>query len=973
MDPRPSGVRPASPNSLRSPFFRSARLLGALGFALLLGAVAALFPAGVLANDDCFDCHDDPDLETTRSGQTFPLYVDPEVFGASVHADLECVDCHQDVDPDDLPHEELLEPVYCGDCHDDVQLDFDASSHGQALNRDALYAPRCGDCHGKHDILPATDPKSHAYKMNVPYMCGACHREGAPVARVYDLYEHNIIDNYSLSIHGEGLFKKGLTVTATCTDCHESHKILPHTNPEASISPRRIAETCMKCHARIEDVHDKIIRGELWEKEPGAIPACTDCHLPHKVRKETIAVTMSDRDCLKCHATPEEGGAAGTAYGDAPPVPSGGHGEGPAEGVVIPAVSEHELRLSAHENIPCVKCHADVDPRLDRPCETSGLVDCSNCHAKISEEYAASGHGVARANGIEQAPYCTTCHGDHGVLPHDRDGSPTFRAAVPALCGDCHRHDGTAGQVAELSQDDALTDYSSSVHGRGLEKKGLLPSAICIDCHGSHEVLKHTDPRSTVNPKNLPATCASCHRGIYKDFIKSVHFQPEGKRTKEDLPTCADCHSSHTIGEVEKDAFLTEVTDHCGSCHKELAETYLDTMHGKAYELGYLDAAKCSDCHGAHAILSGDDPNSSVGFRNIVETCRKCHEDANERFTGYLTHATHHDPDKYPILYWTYRGMTTLLIGVFTFFGIHTLLWLPRSFRAMRERARNRRREAKTGGIHYIRRFNTAQRVTHLFVIVSFLSLALTGMMLKFSSMAWATVLANILGGVKNAGVIHRIAAVMTFGYFIYHLTQLVKLKRKQRIPLLTFLFGKDSLMFDKSDIKDFIGSIKWFFGAGPRPDYGRWTYWEKFDYLAVFWGVAIIGASGLMLWFPEFFTRFVPGMLINVATIIHSDEALLAVGFIFTIHFFNTHLRPEAFPMDMVVFTGLAPVEEYKHERPREYAELKRSGELRKRVVRGTISKRRERLIRAFGFTALGLGIILIGLIIYSVLFGYH
>jgi hypothetical protein len=111
---------------------------------------------------------------------------------------------------------------------------------------------------------------------------------------------------------------------------------------------------------------------------------------------------------------------------------------------------------------------------------------------------------------------------------------------------------------------------------------------------------------------------------------------------------------------------------------------------------------------------------------------------------------------------------------------------------------------------------------------------------------------------------------------------------------------------------------------------------------------------------------------LINVAAIIHSDEALLAVGFIFTIHFFNTHLRPEAFPMDKVIFTGLVPLEEYKADRPREYQELVESGQLRKRVFRTQINAVKERLVYSFGFAALLIGIILIGLIIYSVLFGY-
>ena len=172
-------------------------------------------------------------------------------------------------------------------------------------------------------------------------------------------------------------------------------------------------------------------------------------------------------------------------------------------------------------------------------------------------------------------------------------------------------------------------------------------------------------------------------------------------------------------------------------------------------------------------------------------------------------------------------------------------------------------------------------------------------------------------------------------------------------------------------DIKDFWATMKWFLGKGPRPNYGRWTYWEKFDYLAVFWGVAIIGFSGLVLWFPVFFTKFIPGWVINVSQIIHSDEALLAVGFIFTIHFFNTHFRPEAFPMDTVIFTGHMPLEHFKHERPREYQELKDSGELDQFVVEKEFPKDWMQLIKFFGFLFLATGTILVGFIIYSFLAG--
>ncbi|HCC31260.1 MAG TPA: cytochrome C, partial [Marinilabiliales bacterium] len=195
--------------------------------------------------------------------------------------------------------------------------------------------------------------------------------------------------------------------------------------------------------------------------------------------------------------------------------------------------------------------------------------------------------------------------------------------------------------------------------------------------------------------------------------------------------------------------------------------------------------------------------------------------------------------------------------------------------------------------------------------------------------------------------------------------------KYKKNIKVSEFIFSGSSLMFNKNDWRDFVDTIKWFVGKGPKPQYGRWTYWEKFDYMAVFWGVAVIGLTGLMLWFPEVATKILPGWVINVAHIIHSDEALLAVGFIFTIHFFNTHFRPEAFPMDTVIFTGHVPVEEYKTDRPKEYEDLENSGKIKEVTTELAISKTRMRVIKIFGFFFLSLGIILVLLILFSLLFG--
>jgi len=269
-------------------------------------------------------------------------------------------------------------------------------------------------------------------------------------------------------------------------------------------------------------------------------------------------------------------------------------------------------------------------------------------------------------------------------------------------------------------------------------------------------------------------------------------------------------------------------------------------------------------------------------------------------------------------------------------------------------------------------RFSRLNRGLHILMIVSFISLSLTGMTLKFSYTKWAVVLSHLFGGFEAAGSIHRFAASIMMLVFATHIVDLIRLKKRESWSLKELIMGKDSMLFNKKDWEDFVGSLKWFLGKGERPMYGRWTYWEKFDYFAVFWGVFVIGSTGLTLWFPEFFTRFLPGWFLNVATIIHSDEALLATGFIFTVHFFNTHLRPEKFPMDIVVFTGRMPLEEFKIDRPQEYNELVEKNELENYLVE-EYQPIVIRGIKIFGWTALSLGFFIIIWIIYAMIFAYR
>jgi cytochrome b subunit of formate dehydrogenase len=248
--------------------------------------------------------------------------------------------------------------------------------------------------------------------------------------------------------------------------------------------------------------------------------------------------------------------------------------------------------------------------------------------------------------------------------------------------------------------------------------------------------------------------------------------------------------------------------------------------------------------------------------------------------------------------------------------------------------------------------------------------LVVSGLPLKFADAHWAPGIMGLLGGPHNAGLIHRICAVITFLYFgacfLYILYFLFVKKTGENF--WQKLFGPDSLFPNLRDVADITNMFRWFLGKGTEPHFDRWTYWEKFDFLAVFWGMFAIGGSGLLLWFPEFFARFLPGWIFNVAIIVHSDEALLATGFIFTVHFFNTHFRPGKFPMDMVIFTGNLPKSELWEERKDWRKRLEADGRILHHLSKPS-HPLLELVAQLIGFTALGIGLVCIGLIVWGFL----
>jgi len=643
----------------------------------------------------------------------------------------------------------------------------------------------------------------------------------------------------------------------------------------------------------------------------------------------TPAGAIENEDCLDCHGS---------------------------ETPVIDA--ELFLKTIHGENdLACTDCHSDFNED-QHPDQVMGKVHCGECHDVKEEEYSQGVHGMALAAGLEDVPMCQDCHGWHNIFPPADPRSQIYPLNVVETCGKCHS-DQLMAEKHAIEVEDPYQKYVTSSHGRGLIKSGLLVSAVCNDCHGAHKILPHENGESTINYRNIPETCGVCHAGVLADFKESIHGQIFAEGSEEG-PICTTCHHSHSVTRITDEAWKLHIVEDCGHCHEDLIETYRETYHGQVTALGYSKPARCSDCHGSHNILPPDDPDSTLSPANRVATCQKCHEEANEKFTRYLAHGDHNDRARYPILFYTYWGMVGLLVQTFAFFGIHTLLWLIKTLKLG-----YRRPPTKITKEKMYWRFDLYDRACHFLIIVSFLGLAMTGLPLKFSYTPWAQFLSNYLGGFETAGFVHRFMAIVTFVYAGMHMGRILRKAARGEKGLF---WGPDSMVPNLKDGQDLVGQLKWFLGLGERPKFDRWTYWEKFDYWAVFWGITMIGVSGLFLWMPEFFAKLFPGWAFNVAMIIHSDEALLATGFIFSVHFFNSHLRPEKFPMDFVIFTGRVPLEELEHERPVEYARMKAAGKLDERLG-DPVLPWQYTAARVVGATALTIGLALLLFILASLL----
>lgn len=602
---------------------------------------------------------------------------------------------------------------------------------------------------------------------------------------------------------------------------------------------------------------------------------------------QTTANELDDASCLSCHADNQK------EIQVVLPVEEGEE----QEMRPLLSINDNNYKKAVHGDMTCIDCHQNI-------------VDSQSQHNKAELP----------------DPDCTSCHQDLWKNYQEK-GLATQMQRM--------------GVVVEN-----IGAFEKSYHAKPA-KVGL--KASCDDCHHSHDF--NVPPRGTLKRTDwhlaIPKMCAKCHEDSFKEYNSAVHGKEALQKNNSKSAVCIDCHTSHAITRTSRDPFQLAVTKKCGSCHEEKFETYRDTYHGQINTLGYSHTAKCYDCHGSHEILGVDDPKSTIHPDNRIETCEECHDgkgiaQATESFLSFGPHANSHDYEKYPQVWIAAKFMHGLLLFVFGYFWLHSLLWW---FRECRDRCGQKDQlhirtdelipsdEQPKADKRQVRRFGLIWRIGHLLFALSVMMLILTGMAVFYAYTAWAPVVIDLLGGPEMAGLIHRISAAIMLGIFFLHLIGVsINIYRNRK----TFRwFGPDSMLPNWKDLWDALGMFKWFVNKGPRPVFDRWTYWEKFDYWAVFWGMAIIGGSGMMLSFPEVTAAIFPGWMFNVVMLIHGEEAFLAAVFLFTVHFFNNHFRPDKMPPpDVVMFTGCQSLEEFKREHKLQYERLVETGQLEKYLV---------------------------------------
>ncbi|MGA3244820.1 MAG: cytochrome b/b6 domain-containing protein [Bacteroidota bacterium] len=584
--------------------------------------------------------------------------------------------------------------------------------------------------------------------------------------------------------------------------------------------------------------------------------------------------------------------------------------------------------------VSCKDCHGTHDvhsPKSpDSKFHSTKLTQfCGSCHNDVKETFSQSSHGHAQASGIQGAPSCIDCHRNPIVHVTAKQDTTQLKIAQEKLCLSCHQDDPnvkarvspTAGFIAA---------YEGSVHGSALQR-GNGRAANCVDCHGSHEMKKGSDPTSRVAKANIPQTCAKCHAEIAKAFGSSVHGMAV-KNGVNSAPVCTDCHGEHNIlkhtdprSPVAAGNVSSQV---CSPCHSSVKlsqkyglandrfKSFADSYHGLAGTAGSVQVANCASCHGVHDIKPSSDPTSRINKANLVKTCGSCHPGANENFTKGAVHVIATDKQD-SALYYVSTTYIILIIVVVGGMFFHNLADFIRKSRRQLMYRRGLIPRPPVAHRLYLR-MSLNERIQHASLLISFITLVLTGFALKYPDAWWVVPVRNISPVMfELRGILHRIAAVVMVSASLFHLYYIFFVPRGKQLIR--------DLLPTLDDVTDALGVLKYNFGFTPiKPKFGRFSYIEKSEYWALIWGTFVMAATGTILWFDNTFLGLLTKLWWDVAREVHYYEAWLATLSIIVWHFYFVIFNPDIYPINLAFWKGTLTEEEMEEEHPKELEEIR-------------------------------------------------
>jgi formate dehydrogenase gamma subunit len=554
---------------------------------------------------------------------------------------------------------------------------------------------------------------------------------------------------------------------------------------------------------------------------------------------------------------------------------------------------------------------------------------CGRCHQSEVDHFSQSAHGVALSQGIKGAPTCIDCHGGHNVKPVTSKDSPMCKTRQAKVCLSCHLDNPDVRKRIGPSAG-FIASYETSVHGLALAG-GNLSAAACSDCHGGHDVRRPSDPRSLVNKFNIPHTCAKCHADVAKVYNESIH----GKAILQgntDAPVCTDCHGEHQIlsptnprSRVSARNVSAEV---CGSCHSSVQltqkyaiagqrfKTFEDSYHGLASREGSTEVANCASCHGYHNVKPSSDPTSTVNKANLAVTCGKCHRGANENFAKGPVHVIVASSGE-TTLYWIKTFYISLIIVLIAGMFSHNLLDFIKKSK-IRVAVREGRLRPEIYGPSLYLRMNLNERLQHGVLLVSFFTLVITGFMLRFPDAWWVVFIRQLNERIfEIRSITHRVAGGILVAASFYHLYYILFVPRGKQLI-------KD-LIPKIQDVRDLASVAEYNLGISKvKPKFGRFSYVEKVEYWALVWGVIVMACTGTIMWFDNFFMGLITKLGWDISRTIHYYEAWLATLAIFVWHIYYVIFNPNSYPMNLAWWKGTLTEEEMEEEHPLELEQIR-------------------------------------------------